>query len=167
MKNKYEVKNLRLAELRYYSKEDNTILLSENLSYILLEKVGNSYTNIFDGETASPIFFKTPDFNTVLSDINYGGKVKFLNSMDKTGFCYIICKENLKDITNLDVISSTKLENIVMTSNYYFKDRLGIVRRRFGYNPFIYAEFLMKDIDNKEKMEEIFMRKKKQYKKVR
>lgn len=131
------VDNLKLAELKYFDKEHNGIELTEPLSYIVLFNNGDDYVNLLSPDESYPVFIRKPHYTNYYGDggETYGTKVKLLTNEEEcvTGPCWLLCNNDLKMVLG-DVTTLKDVQNYVLRSHYYFKDRLSLVTakmRRF------------------------------------
>lgn len=133
---KLNKENLFLAELKYFDKEHNGIEVSEDLSYVIIERFGNekegyTYLNVFDRLESLPVFKRNTCYENYKNGICYGSKIESVSSFFETGPCWLI-KSSLVDDSNLpeETISLEELEDVVLKSNNYFKDRKLIAIKR-------------------------------------
>ena len=140
-------KDYSLAELRYYEKTKKGITVSDTLSYVFIEKEKyldeNTYKNVFNDES-----FPIVRRQQVNGEDYYYYFVKFDGNLrDKNGLCWVLTDVSIKNLPLKD------LENIVIYSDYYFKDRKELVDERIAnnYTSSIIAT-VISDANNYEKM---------------
>lgn len=126
--------NLFLAELKYFDKDHNGIEVTEDLSYVIIERFGNekegyTFLNVFDRLETFPVFKRNTCYENYSNGICYGSKIESVSSFFETGPCWLI-KSSLKDTSLPENVSMEDLENIVLISKNYFKDRKSIAARR-------------------------------------
>ena len=127
IQNKIKTKDLNLVTLKYYE-EGNGVEVSDNFSYAFLVKIKDGvYINPFSQLELYPVFERLPYYNTTLDGEEYGNKLRLLNDVDVTGPCYIVVGDNVFD---KDVISYEELENYILNSSNFFKDRFYIAKDR-------------------------------------
>ena len=143
-----------LAELKYYSKENNGIEYSSKpLSYAFLVDIGeNKFINPFNVGENLPVFKRSPYANYTLDGESFGTKVYLANDVDKTGACYVLVK-NVKDMDIKDsLIGSQELIDYMFDSGLYFKDRKKYIRDRFKGHPLKFQKFIESEDKNELRM---------------
>lgn len=119
--------DLLLVTLKYYEK-DKGVEVADNFAYAFLIKVGeDSYINPFSPLDLYPVFERLPYSNSTIDGESYGSKLKLLNDIDTTGPCYVVVGTNTFD---KDKISYEELENYILNSSKFFRDRFYIARDR-------------------------------------
>ena len=130
---KVNLSNLKLAVLKYFSDEHNGVELTEPLSYVVLRKGKNQkYTNIFeifDIYDDIPVFERVPYSNTTYDGEDFGSKLRIVQGEEylSSGPCYILLQEDLSSYFGKDSINMLELEEFMVNSKYYFKDRKELI----------------------------------------
>ena len=154
----FDSKSVWLAELKYYSKENNGIEYNGYpLSYAFLIDLGDGqFANPFNLTDNLPVFKRTFYSNYTLDGESFGTKVFLANDIDKTGACYVLSK----NVTNMgidgDVISSLEMIDYMFDSGLYFKDRVQFARDRFKGHPLKLRKFMDKEDINEANMNAYF-----------
>lgn len=159
---KINLKKIRIGVLKNFSLENNGVEVTENLAYVVLEEgINPRYLNIyeiFEIYDNIPIFERLPYSNTTRSGEDFGSKLRVVQGEDnlKSGPCYILLKDDLSDYLGKDFISAEELEEYIINSKYYFKDREELVLERIKKHPIKMAKILYNDYLNREKVKEFF-----------
>ena len=154
MEKKIKVENIKVAEIREFDVEHNGVAMNFYSYLFLLEKDG-VYINPFDVFEDYPIYKRLPYSNTTLDGEDFGSKIKLIHGEEKDGPCIVLSTKKFSNFTDLKEFSLEQLENIVLLSSRYFKDREKIVKERFKYNPIIKNKYMRKDRKDKENLEKM------------
>lgn len=153
----FKARDLRLAAIRYFDAEANGIELTEALGYVILENIReNLYVNVFDIADSTPIFERVPYSNTTLDGEDYGTKVRSVLYEAETGPCYLLTKIKLSDCFDKDLISRKDLEDYILNSDYYFRNRKEIVMKNLKKHPFRMLKTLYEDTKSEERFVDFF-----------
>ena len=151
----FEKGKVWLAEMKYYSKENNGIEHSDPLSYAFIVDLGDDqFVNPFDITEDFPVFHKLPYSNCTSSGVTYGNKVMLANTIDRTGLCYVLSK-NVEDMGLMgDIVSSEQLLDYMFkhSDKLYFKDRKGYVKDRLKKHPFTLRKLIEADEEKEAAM---------------
>lgn len=152
--NKIKTKDLSLATLKYYE-EGCGVEVSDNFSYAFLVKVNGVYINPFSQLELYPVFERVPYSNTTLDGEEFGSKLRLLNDIDVTGPCYIIVGTNMFD---KEEISIEELENFILKSSNFFRDRFYIAKDRLTKfkQPLKMMSIMKKDVLKLDDIDEYF-----------
>lgn len=167
----FKVRDLKLAELKYYDEEHNGIEVMEPLSYVVLLRMGNSYVNFFKPEEIYPVFERTPYANVSVKDgEEFGTKVRLLTDEEDcvSGPCWLLDRED-DSCDKRDVVSVLEVEDYVLNSYRYFKDRIAIANERLKNfeHPFLMWRIIKRDGDKALEIEKFFEDRKKSSVKVK
>lgn len=135
MKNKIDIytKTLHLVNIRFYDKNRGIEVEDEDLvpKAIIFEK-NQHYYNIITGEEL-PYLIKAPYTNCTKTGVTYGNKyfVKNPDMIDDKGICYVETTDPfIEKIKEKDFITQKEIEEEILYSKLYFKDRIGIIEER-------------------------------------
>ncbi len=147
-----------IAGVRYLNLENNGIELSNNLSYVVVskKKVGTEdiFYNVFLENESYPTFMRNRFYtNYTDNQESYGTKMNYQGGKLETGPCWIL-EGKVEDVSIKDI------EDIVLSSHYYFKDRIKIAERRLKKYPIKLLKVLLKDYKQKEIMDKYFEKRK-------
>lgn len=129
---KIKTNQVRLADLRYYDASHGGIELTNSYSKgILIDLTGRGhYENLFCLGEAYPVFKRAPFANCTINGDEYGTKVFYVSNELITGPCWILSDVSLRQILEKDEVSISELEDYILASNQFFKDRAGIAFTR-------------------------------------
>ena len=147
--------SLKLAELKYYDHKHNGIEVSDPLSYIVLVQVGDRYFNALDPIEELPTFERVHGTTNSYGDDYFGTKVRLLTDGCSTGPCWLITNE--RDLSREfygDEVSKRQIEDYILLSPLFFKDRIDIARERLSRfeQPYKMASIIGRE---KHKLDEI------------
>ncbi len=162
-----KAKDIKIAELKFFDKDHFGIEVSEVQSYGLIAKVGgitdSVYLNLLNPFEEYPIFERLPYSNCNSDGVEYGAKVISVGKEElETGPCWVIGKENLFEVLGKEDVEKEDIEDFVLKSPFYYKDRMPLVKRKMKKSlPFskrfsdLYCTFYDDTVD-KRKMDEFF-----------
>ena len=125
---KIKTEDLSLVTLKYYEKGLG-VEVCENFSYAFLVNVNGVYINPFSQLELYPVFERVPYCNTTLDGEDFGSKLNLLNDIDQSGPCYIVVGTNIFD---KEEVTYEELENYILKSSNFFRDRFYIARDRLS-----------------------------------
>lgn len=166
MKEKFNTSDLYLAEVKYADKEKG-IEVMEPISYAFVYHQDNSFYNVITKEE-HPTYERVPYPNRTIDGEDYGTKVKLLNDIDITGECYLLIS-NCKDLFKEDKVSKDTIDEYMLNSTYYFKDRVGIAINRLTElkQPFKMIRIIKNEYSKKEEIDEYFKERERSRQKVK
>lgn len=125
------IKECFIAELKMYEK-GRGVELSNPLSYdvIYRDSEGN-YRNLFnDEESFTTLDRVVGSSNYYYTDrgeeIPFGTKVRLISEKEETGPCWILTGTSMNNIKRDD------LENLIINSDDYYKDRINIIETKYS-----------------------------------
>lgn len=129
---KIKTDRVRLADLRYYDANHGGIELTNGYSRgILIDLTGRGhYENLFCLGETYPVFKRAPFANCTSDGDEYGTKVFHVSNELVTGPCWVLSDINLGQILEKNEVSVSELEDYILASNHFFKDRASIASRR-------------------------------------
>ena len=154
----FDSKTVWLAELKYYSKENNGIEYNASpLSYVFLVDLGDGqYANPFNVGEDLPVFKRSQYANYTRDGESYGTKVYLVNNVNKTGACYVLSK-NVTDMGIDDsIISYQELIDYMFDSGLYFNDRKQFIKDKFNGHPLKLRKFMEKEEEKEADMTAYF-----------
>lgn len=128
MEERIDTKNLYLAELKRCDK-DKGVELMDPLSYVFVFQQNDSFYNVFTKEEY-PTYGRVPYSNNTTTGEAYGTKVKLLNNVDVSGPCYLLTNIKCEDLFDEDSVDLKEIEDYILNSSYFFKDRVDIAIKR-------------------------------------
>ena len=162
-----KAKDIKIAELKFFDKDHFGIEVSEVQSYGLIAEVegviDSVYLNLLNPFQEYPIFERIPYCNCNSDGVEYGAKVISVGKEElETGPCWVIGKENLFEVLGKEDVEKEDIEDFVLKSPFYYKDRMSLVKNRMKKSlPFskkftdLYCT-LYSDTVDKRKMDEFF-----------
>lgn len=121
-------KNLFEVDVRFYNAEKG--IEKEKPEFIpkaIVRKMNDEYYNIINGERLPLVHYS----NILLGDYISFGAIKNPKLMDEKGICYVQTESNfIKELRKQEKISIRELEDRMLDSDIYFKDRISIVESR-------------------------------------
>lgn len=123
-------KNLFLADIRFYDVNKGIEKESKKLvPKAILSKVNQYYFNVINGQRLPYISGYGNDKEGCVAF----GEIKNPELMDEKGICYVETKDKFIDeIKKQDQISIRQLEEKILYSDLYFKDRIQIIENRIN-----------------------------------
>jgi len=162
MKKQIDTSKLYLAELKRCDKDKGVEYMAP-LSYIVIYKENQFFYNIVTGEE-HPTYERVPYSNQLASGEEYGTKVRLVSDSTKeqSGLCYLLVGSKPffpQDVAN---VSLREVEDAILWSDYYFKDRISIAKRRLlkGENPLTMLKIIKNDICQRTAMDQSINREK-------
>ena len=160
MREKIKTSRIKLADLKFFDSNYNGVELSDSQSRgILFDSTGNEdYNNLFCLAEAYPIFKRAPVSNVTLGGVSYGTKLYHVSNKIVTGPCWILSSEDFSQIFNKDAVTLEEIEDYVLSSEKFFKDRVEIVQKRIkeGNNSLPLSTIIERDEVGKALMDEFF-----------
>ena len=155
MKEKFNTSDLYLAEVKYANKEKG-IEVMEPISYAFVYHQDDSFYNVITKEE-HPTYERVPYPNRTIDGEDYGTKVRLVNDIDKSGECYLLIS-NCKGLFKEDKVSKDTIDEYILNSTYYFKDRVGIaINRLVEFKKlFKMIRIIRNEYSKKEEIDEYF-----------
>ncbi len=156
MKEKFSTSDLYLAEVKYADKEKG-IEVMEPISYAFVYHKDNSFYNVITKEEY-PTYERVPYPNRTMDGEDYGTKVKLLNGVAATGECYLLTSINCRELFKEDKAYLETIEDYILNSSYYFKDRVDIAIKRLVdlKQPFKMIRIIRDEYSKKDEIDEYF-----------
>ena len=160
MLDKFEKSKLYLAELKYFDMQHNGIELSEPASYVVLcQYAEGKFFNVLDPFETLPTFEKLPGTTNFYNNEEYfGSKIRVLTDEYSTGPCWLLCDKKIGDYFENEEVTISEIEDYVLDSPLYFKDRLPIAKDRLRnfQKPFKMAKIVRRDKEIDGSVDEFF-----------
>lgn len=121
---------IKMVDLRYYV-DGKGIELGDTLSKGVLVDFGNGrYVNPFCISDSYPIFKRDFSSNTTVDGHSFGTRVCHVSNKLVTGPCWILDNKDFSEVIGKSEISLEDLENYILISNEFYKDRIRIAEKR-------------------------------------
>lgn len=171
-KTKYNTNLMRIGELRYYSKENNGVEVSAPLSYGMFMFLEGHWVNIFDVSDDNSIFVRLRCYGNVTNyGFEYGSKLQLVSDeeKEKSGPCWILGDVTFSKVIGKEEVSLEEVENYILNSSDYFKDRAEIALQRIHSwdSPIKMYGVIRRDRKDREKMDSFFAERSKTVQKVK
>ncbi len=167
MKKKFSTSDLYLAEVKYADKEKG-IEVMEPISYAFVYHKDNSFYNVITKEEY-PTYERVPYPNRTIDGEDYGTKVKLLNDIDNTGECYLLTGINCRELFEKDKVQLETIEDYILNSSCYFKDRVGVAIKRLTdlKQPLKMIRIIRNETNKKDEIDEYFRERERSRQKVK
>ena len=152
------IKECFVAELKMYEK-GRGVELSDVLSYdVIYKDEDGNYRNLFNKDESFTTLERVRNYSNYYytdegDEIPYGTKVKLVSEKDKTGPCRVLTGTRFENIKEND------LENMIICSEDYYKNRIGIIGNkydRFHVSNLKEREVIFNDLHKLNKLNEFF-----------
>lgn len=156
---RFSIDVLNLAELRYFDEEHNGIELSKSQSLGILVPFGDRYFNLFNPGEEYPVFARSKFYSSSDSfGVDFGTKMKHVSGECSSGPCWVLIEEDFRRIFGKDFVYYEELEDYVLHSLDFFKDRELIARKRISDldRPVKMMSIISKDKKDIAKMNDFF-----------
>ena len=130
---KISIDKVRRADLRYYDDEHHGIELTDSQSKAILVDLGFGYLNLFNLGEGYPVFDRSKFTNISSAGEDYGTKMIPLSENFDTGPCWVLEAVNMRNELKKAFVSIEDIENYILESSDFYKDRTEIARRRIRH----------------------------------
>ena len=155
----FDRNKLHLAEVKYFDIKHNGIELTDPAALVVVYEIDGRYINPLCHYEEFPTFKRTnvPNYNGS-TDEYFGTKVVQLTEECSTGPCWLLRDNDDFGEKLDDQVTLVDLEEYVLGSPYYFKDRLDIAKARLRKfeRPFAMSRIVRKDKESYEQYCEFF-----------
>lgn len=167
MKEKFNTRDLYLAEVKYADKEKG-IEVMEPISYAFVYHKDNFFYNVITKEEY-PTYERVPYPNRTIDGEDYGTKVKLLNDIDTTGECYLLTGIKCRELFEKDSVGLETIEDYILNSSCYFKDRVGVAVKRLAdlKQPLKMIRIIRTETSKKDEIDEYFRERERSRQKVK
>ena len=158
MLDKFNKKNLHLAELKYFDMQHNGVEVSDEVSFVILYGREGYFCNALDQIQELPTFERVPGTTNSYGDDYFGTKIRQLTDECSTGPCWLLCEKDIQKDFPDDVVSLRELEDYVLASPLFFRDRLDVARERLlnFEQPFRMTRIIRADKPREKEIEGFF-----------
>ena len=141
---------VKLAQVRYFDIERNASEIPEDKVYVVLINVNGTYINALNPFEELPVYQRTP-YSNVTSDgrHEYGNKIQLVNGEEKDGVCFILELVDLGYEFRKDKVTIEDIENYVLNSKLFFKDRIKLLQGKRRLQKSLYDKKLLVEDMNK------------------
>ena len=126
---KVNTKNLSVAEVRYYDLEKNGLEYTPPLSHVVLLNRGDTYVNLFNCADFAPVYTRVKNVSNRFKDSDefFGTKINLVCGEVQSGEAWLINDIDFSEVFNTEEVDVDDVENYVLESDLFFKDRLEII----------------------------------------
>lgn len=129
-----ETNKIKLVDLRVYRKELGVEVDDEMpKALVYLNQYDGKYHNLLETSEEYPFMKRVPYSNTTTDNISFGTKLLVENpsQIETVGICAIECKDPfIEEVRKEKYRDIKEIEDMILYSDLYFKDRVGIIKRR-------------------------------------
>jgi hypothetical protein len=131
MKKMINVKDLKVADVRYFDTARNGLEFVAPVSRVVLLNRGDTYINLLNPGEIAPIYRRIPNTTNPYSTEDYfGTKIEHVCGEEKTGEAWLLADVDFKSIFHGDVVTIEDVEDYVLRSSSYFHNRAEVIERR-------------------------------------
>ena len=150
-----KVKDIKVADVRYFDGEHNGLEFTEPLSRVVLLNRGDTYINLLNPGEFAPIYKRIPNTTNAYSTEDYfGTKIEHVSGMERTGEAWLLTDGDFRCIFSGDEVTIKEIEDYVLRSSYYFHNRAELIDRRLGQRKANNREIMLM-VDTKVKMKRV------------
>lgn len=164
---KIDTKNLKIADVRYYDSEHNGLELTCPISKVVLYNRGDTYVNLLNPIDFTLVCKRVPG-PTSWEGERLETRIVPLAGQVVTGEAWLVTDFDFGNYFGSDTVDLEDVENFVLHSSYFYKDRLAIVQRKLSQGRISWGlrrdlmEVLASDMEEHEAMKEFFEERKPQ-----
>lgn len=128
-----KVKDLTVADVRYFDKEHNGLEYAEPVSRVVLLNRGDTYINLLNPGEIAPIYRRIPNTTNAYSTEDYfGTKIAHVCGEEATGEAWLLADVDFSRIFHEDEVDIRDVEDYVLRSGFYFHNRAELIDRRLN-----------------------------------
>lgn len=155
-----DTSKIKLAELKYFDEKHNGVEFTEPQSLGILLFVKGRYVNLFEPGECYPVFKRNRFYGCFDGNgSQYGTKLEIASGEAITGPCWVLRDVDFKDVFGKSIVDYEDIENYVLGSDDFFKDRMKIALERLEKfrRPAKMMKIINRDMDKTIEMEEFFL----------
>lgn len=129
----FNTENLRIAEIRNFDVEHMGLEFTNPVGYVLLLNRGDTYINVLNPGEIFPIYKRVPNTHNKakLDDFYFGTKIESVVGDAQNGEAWLLVDNiDVKDGFSSDEVTLRQIEDFVLGSNLFFKDRTELAQAR-------------------------------------
>ena len=158
MLDKFNKKNLHLAELKYFDMQHNGIEVTNDASFAIVYGREGYFCNALDQIQELPTFERVHGTTNSYGDEYFGTKVRQLTDECSEGPCWLLSDRSIQDRFPGDIVTLRELEDFVLDSPLFFRERMDIAKERLlsFEQPFRMARIIRADKPKEKAVDEFF-----------
>lgn len=163
MRRMIKVKNIKVADVRYFDGEHNGLEFTEPLSRVVLLNRGDTYINLLNPGEIAPIYRRIPNTTNAYSTEDYfGTKIEHVCGEEKTGEAWLLADIDFSRIFCSEFVDIKDVEDYVLRTCDYYHNRADLIETRLqreGLSPrdiMLLVDTKVKDKEKKAAMDQFF-----------
>ena len=126
-----KVKDLCVADVRYFDEKHNGMEYTDPVSRVILLKRGDTYINLLNPGEIAPIYRRVPNTTNALGTEDYfGTKIQHVCGDEVTGEAWLLASVDFNRIFADEEVTIEDVEDYVLRTNYYYHNREELIERR-------------------------------------
>lgn len=125
------VKDLKVADVRFFDKEHNGMEYTQPLSKVVLLNRGDTYINLLNPGEIAPIYRRVENTTNAYSTEDYfGTKIEHVCGEEVTGEAWLLTDADFRAIFHTDYVDLKVVEDYVLRSCDYYHNRSELIEGR-------------------------------------
>ena len=154
MKKMINVKDLKVADVRYYDVEHNGMEWTKPLSKVVLLNRGDTYINVLNPGEFAPIYRRVPRTSNAYGNEGYfGTKIEQVCGEERTGEAWLLSDVDFKRIFYGEYVTIKDIEDYVLRSPDYYHNRAEVIEMRLLHQGRLSNRDIVAMVDTKVKDE--------------
>ena len=125
---KISADKVRIGQMRYFDMEGNGTEIPKEKGYAFLVNINGVYINPFSPFEEIPVYDRGREQNYTLDGEPYGTKIKIASGEVKEGPCYVLEKDDGREIFDKEEVTMKDLEDYMFASQDFFFDRMEVAK---------------------------------------
>lgn len=158
-----KVKDLTVADVRYFDKEHNGLEYAEPVSRVVLLNRGDTYINLLNPGEIAPIYRRIPNTTNAYSTEEYfGTKIEHVCGEEANGEAWLLADVDFSRIFHSEYVDIRDVEDYVLETCDYYHNRADLIESRLqrgGLNTreiMLLVDTKVKDGHKKDDMDRFF-----------
>lgn len=126
-----KVKDLKVADVRYFDKAHNGMEYTQPLSRVVLLNRGDTYINLLNPGEIAPIYRRIPNTTNAYSTEDYfGTKIEHVCGEEVTGEAWLLADIDFSRIFHSEYVDIKDVEDYVLRTSDYYHNRADLIESR-------------------------------------
>lgn len=158
-----KVKDLTVADVRYFDKAHNGMEYTQPLSRVVLLNRGDTYINLLNPGEIAPIYRRVPNTTNPLGTEDYfGTKIEHVCGEEVTGEAWLLADVDFSRIFHSEYVDIKDIEDYVLRTCDYYHNRADLIESRLQRGGLSTRDIMLlvdtkvKDSHSKEEMDRFF-----------